>query len=35
MTDLVQLTTIYYANIAFLMPSLVYWGIYSLDNNPD
>ena len=35
MTDLVQLTTIYYANIAFLMPSLVFWGVYRLENNPD
>ena len=34
MTDLVQLTTVYYANIAFLMPSLVFWGIYRLENHP-
>ena len=33
MTDLVQLTTIYYANIAFLMPSLVFWGAWYLEQD--
>ena len=30
---MVQLTTIYYANIAYLMPSLVYWGIWYINRD--